>query len=236
MSEDNIFSKTKKDLWSKANPEKALLLQRFFKTGKGEYAEGDIFLGISMPENRKVVSKYWKQLSFGDIQKLLNSSLHEERMFALLVLVKKYEKEEENRGKIFKLYIQNTKRINNWDLVDVTTPRVVGDYLLNRPRGILYRFVKSKNLWERRIAILATFTFIREGDFKDSIRIAELLLSDEHDLIHKAVGWMLREVGKRDHIVLGSFLKKNVKKMPRTMLRYAIEKFPEAKRLRYLNN
>lgn len=232
--EEKAILNLREDLWSKADPEKAVLLQKFFKTGKGEYGEGDIFLAVSVPETRKLVDKYWKIIDFYYIQKLLNSSIHEERMLALFVLVKKYEKEEENRKKIFDFYLKNTKRINNWDLVDVNTPKIIGKYLLDKPRGVLYKLVRSKNLWERRIAVLANFAFIRRNDFKDSIKIANILLSDKHDLIHKAVGWMLREVGKRDKKALEGFLEKNINKMPRTMLRYAIEKFSENKRQKYL--
>ena len=209
-----------------ANPEKAKLLQRFFKTGKGEYGVGDVFLGIVMPEQRKLVKEFWKEINSKDIQKLLDSKIHEERLIGLLSLIKKYEKsDEEVRKKIFDFYLRNTANINNWDLVDLSAPRIIGDFLVNKDREILHKLAKSENLWERRIAVISCFAFIRNNDFKDALKISRELINDKHDLIHKAVGWMLREVGKRDQAVLVGFLKKNYKKMPRTMLRYAIERF-----------
>ncbi|MCG2687174.1 DNA alkylation repair protein [Candidatus Parcubacteria bacterium] len=246
------------------NPAKAKILQRFFKTGKGEYSEGDIFLGIAVPEQRKVVKKYfsakggpasgWKD----DVQKLLNSKIHEYRLVGVLILVEKYKKisHEFSRNPsaplrsaqddTFLFYLKNTKNINNWDLVDLSAPNIVGNYLLDSDpanngasRKILYKLAKSKNLWERRIAIISTLTFIREKQFADAIKISEILLSDSHDLIHKAVGWMLREIGKQDPPAgkkeLIKFLDKYTLQMPRTMLRYAIEKLPEKKRKYYLN-
>ncbi|MBI3887908.1 DNA alkylation repair protein [Candidatus Microgenomates bacterium] len=211
-----------------ANPIRAKHSLRFFKTGPGEYGQGDEFLGLNVPQQRSVVKKY-KDLSLLDIQNLLDSKYHEYRLVGLLILVsKKLDKE------IYDLYLKNTARINNWDLVDLTAPHIVGKYLLDKKRDILYRLVKSKLLWDRRIAVLATFTFIKNKDYTDSLQIAEMLLSDEEDLMHKAVGWMLREIGKRDVKVLECFLEKNISKMPRTCLRYAIEKFPEEKRQYYL--
>lgn len=229
-------SKIKQELKKFANPQKAKNLMWFFKTGKGEYGEGDVFLGLSMGDVRKVAKKY-QEASLSDVQKLLNSKIHEHRMTALIILTLKFPKASENEQKeIFDLYLKNTKRINNWDLVDVSTPRVVGAYLLDKPakRKILYKLARSKNLWERRIAIMATFTFIRNGEFEDALKISKILLNDEHDLIHKAVGWMLREIGKLDQRQEEKFLKKYASKMPRTMLRYAIEKFPERKRKSHL--
>lgn len=225
----------KKEFLKLADKDKALLLQRFFKTGKGEYAEGDIFLGIVVPKQRALVKKYWNLLDLKDIQELLNSKIHEHRLTALLILVNQYQKHPEKREEIFKLYLANTKNINNWDLVDLSAPNIVGSYLLDKNRSILYNLANSHHLWERRIAVLSTFMFIREKQFGDSLKIAEILLNDKHDLIHKAVGWMLREIGKRDVKVLESFLKKHHRKMPRTMLRYSIEKFPEGKRKAFLN-
>ena len=232
-----MLSSLKQDLKSLANKEKAILLQRFFKTGKGEYGEGDIFLGIIVPEQRKVAKKYIN-LSLNDLQVLLNSKIHEERLISLFILVDKYKKaEKENNEKqkqeIFNFYIKNAKNINNWDLVDLSAPNIVGNYLLkkdDKEKQILYKLAKSDNLWEKRISILATFMFIKNNQFQDSINLAEILLNDKHDLIHKAVGWMLRELGKRNEKLLINFLNKHKKEMPRTMLRYSIEKFSNEKR------
>jgi len=218
-----------------ANKEKAKVLQGFFKTGKGQYGEGDIFLGIVVPKLRKISKEFWKTISIDEVQELLNSNIHEERLLALFMLVEKYKKaENKEKIEIFNFYLANTRNINNWDLVDLSAPNIVGDYLFEKNRKVLYKLVKSENLWERRIAILSTFTFIRAGQFDDSLKIAEILLSDKHDLIHKAVGWMLREIGKRDAEVLKGFLRDRYKKMPRTMLRYAIERFSEDLRKKYL--
>ena len=238
-----MLSSLKQDLKSLANKEKAILLQRFFKTGKGEYGEGDIFLGIIVPEQRKVAKKYIN-LSLNDLQVLLNSKIHEERLISLFILVDKYKKaEKENNEKqkqeIFNFYIKNAKNINNWDLVDLSAPNIVGNYLLkkdDKEKQILYKLAKSDNLWEKRISILATFMFIKNNQFQDSINLAEILLNDKHDLIHKAVGWMLRELGKRNEKLLINFLNKHKKEMPRTMLRYSIEKFNEEKRRFYLTS
>lgn len=224
----------KKEIRSKYNKKRAEHSKRFFKTGKEEYGEGDIFYGLSVPEQRKIANLYWKLLSQKDIQKLLDSKIHEERMTALLILVKKFEESEEERENIFKFYIGNTKRINNWDLVDLSAPKICGEYLLKRDRKILYNLTNSDNLWERRIAIVSTHVFIKKNQFKDTLKISKSLLNDEHDLIQKAVGWMLREVGKRDLETEEIFLKRYYKKMPRTMLRYAIERFEEGKRIKYL--
>ena len=232
-----MLSSLKQDLKSLANKEKAILLQRFFKTGKGEYGEGDIFLGIIVPKQRKVAKKYIN-LSLNDLQVLLNSKIHEERLISLFILVDKYKKaEKENNEKqkqeIFNFYIKNAKNINNWDLVDLSAPNIVGNYLLkkdDKEKQILYKLAKSDNLWEKRISILATFMFIKNNQFQDSINLAEILLKDKHDLIHKAVGWMLRELGKRNEKLLINFLNKHKKEMPRTMLRYSIEKFSNEKR------
>lgn len=217
-----------------ADKKQAENLQRFFKTGKGQYGEGDKFLGIKVPLQRQLVKKYL-DLPLADVENLLHSQYHEHRLTALLLLVKKFEKGDlKQKDKIYRLYLKNYRRINNWDLVDLSAPNIVGVYLLDKNRSILYKLAKSSDLWQRRISVLATFTFIRNKDFNDSLKIAEMLLKDRHDLIHKAVGWMLREVGKRDLAVLDDFLAKNAATMPRTMLRYAIEKLPESKRLKYL--
>ena len=207
------------ELQSKNNKNQAVILSRFFKTGKGEYGEGDIFLGIKVPIQRKIAKKY-TDISFKDIQKLLNSKIHEYRLTGLFILIEKEDKE-----KVFNLYLKNTKNINNWDLVDLSAPKILGSYLKNKKRDILYSLAISDNLWERRISIVSTYAFIKENDFKDTIKIAKILLSDKHDLIHKAVGWMLREVGKRDKEIEKSFLNKYYRNMPRTMLRYSIERF-----------
>jgi len=232
------YQKITLDLNKLANPTKATILSGFFKTGKGQYGEGDKFLGITVPEQRKIAKKYYKEVSFEDLQKMLESKIHEYRLTALLILVYKYDKTKDKKLKkeIYNFYIKNLQYINNWDLVDVTTPNIVGDYLLNNPKEkkILYKLVKSKNLWERRVAILATFRFIKEKQFEDTLTISKILLNDKHDLIHKAVGWMLREMGKRDIKLLIKFLDKYAATMPRTMLRYAFEKFGEETRKYYL--
>lgn len=218
------------------NPKQAEILSKFFKTGKGEYGEGDIFFGIKVPEQRKLVAKYYKEILLSEVEKLIKSEIHEYRLTGLLILAEKYKKADESSKKqIFDLYLKNAKKVNNWDLVDLSAPNIVGDFLLNKDREILCKLAKSKNLWERRIAIIATFTFIRAEQFKDALKIAEILVNDKHDLIHKAVGWMLREIGKRNIEAEEKFIHKYAEKMPRTMLRYAIEKFQENKRLHYLN-
>ena len=229
-----MLDQIEKDLSQLSNPERAKNLSWFFKTGKGQYGEGDVFLGISVPEQRKVAKRYI-DLSLKDLQELLSSKIHEHRLTALLILVFKYE-QADNVGKeqIFRFYLKNTENINNWDLVDLSAPRIIGDYLYKKDRSILFKLAKSDNLWERRIAILSTFNFIRNNDFEDSLSIAKLLLHDEHDLIHKAVGWMLREIGKKDQEIEERFVSKYCSEMPRTMLRYAIEKFDENKRKYYL--
>ena len=224
----------KKDLQNLANPKQAELLQGFFKTGKGQYGEGDIFLGIKVPEQRKVAKKY-PDLSLNPIRELLSSKIHEHRLTSLFILIDKYKKSDEKEKKeIFNFYLKNTKNINNWDLVDLSAPNIVGNFLLDKKRGILHKLAKSKSLWEKRIAILATFEFIKNNEYKDTLKISEILLNDEHDLIHKGVGWMLREVGKRNQAIEEEFLKKHYKTMPRTMLRYSIERFAERKRKFYM--
>jgi 3-methyladenine DNA glycosylase AlkD len=229
-----MLNQIKKDLQKLKNPQKAKILARFFKTGKGEYGEGDVFLGITVPQQRKVAKKY-PDLTLKQLQNLLSSKIHEHRLTALFVLISKYRKaDEKDKKEIFNFYLQNTKNINNWDLVDSSAPYILGDYLLEKNKTILYKLAKSNNLWERRIAIMATFEFIKNNRFQDTLKIAKILLKDKHDLIHKAAGWMLREVGKKDQPTEEQFLKKHYQQMPRTMLRYAIEKFPEKKRKFYL--
>jgi len=224
----------KRELHSYIKRGKSDLLARFFKTGKGQYGEGDMFLGVMVPDTRRVAKAY-RKIGFLEIKKLLDSKYHEERLLGLLILVENFvignEKEKE---KIYKFYIKNRKRVNNWDLVDLSAPKIVGGYLNKKDKRILYKFAKSKNLWERRISILSTLHFISKNNFTETMKIAEMLISDKQDLIHKAVGWMLREVGKRSLSAEEDFLAKNHLRMPRTMLRYAIERFPEHKRIKYL--
>ncbi len=223
-----------KELQSKKNLKKAKVLQGFFKTGKGEYGEGDFFLGLTSEQIKGIAKKY-SGLNFSKLQLLLKSKIHEYRMCALRILVLKYEKADENgKARIFNFYLKNAKHINNWDLVDISAPNIVGDFLLNKNKKILYKLAKSKNLWEKRISVISTFAFIKEKKFNDALKISEILLKDKHDLIHKAVGWMLREIGKRDKKILENFLKEYYKIMPRTMLRYAIERFEEGERKKWL--
>jgi 3-methyladenine DNA glycosylase AlkD len=243
------------------NKEKAKLLSGFFKTGVGEYGEGDIFWGINVPEQRKIAKEFVNS-SFNELQELLKSGIHECRLTSLLILTYQYEKLQKTSGlsslrmrgsmdphlqgndtlaaeiekkQIFDFYIKNIKYINNWDLVDVTCHKIVGAYLFDKDRSLLYKLANSKNLWEKRIAIISTFYFIREKDFTDSLKLAEILLRDKHDLIHKAIGWTLREVGKKDEKLLHAFLKKHSKTMPRTALRYSIERIPEEFKKFYVN-
>lgn len=218
-----------------ASKERALVSMRFFKTGKGQYGEGDVFLGLTVPDTRKLLKRY-RDISHEDVLQLLHSKIHEERMLALLILVDQFSRsDEKGRKKIFNLYLGNTKHINNWDLVDLTADRTIGAYLENRPKNILLKLAKSDSLWERRISILATFHFIKKGQSEWTLKIAEILLGDKEDLMHKAVGWMLREVGKRcSEEEECAFLDKYVRKMPRTMLRYAIERFSQEKKSYYM--
>jgi 3-methyladenine DNA glycosylase AlkD len=231
MSAQEIRNKLQKF----ANREKAKILQGFFKTGPREYGEGDVFLGITVPVLRKLTKEY-DGVPVNDALQLLQSSVHEERLLALLLLIRAYSKGDDVLKKnIYNLYLKNARYINNWDLVDLSAPNIVGAYLLDRSRKPLYTLAKSRDLWKRRIAILSTFAFIRQNEFSDTLRISGMLIADDHDLIHKTVGWMLREVGNRDRSVEEKFLQRHYKAMPRTMLRYAIEKFPEEKRQNYLN-
>ena len=218
-----------------ADPATSANLQRFFKTGPGQYGAGDLFLGIKVPQLR-ALAKQHHDADLATVAKLLESCYHEERLFALLLLMQFYQAADEAaRQAAYDLYLGHTQCINNWDLVDVSAPRIVGRHLQDHPRKILYQLARSSLLWERRIAILSTAWFIRLDDFDDTLRIAEILLHDEHDLMHKAVGWMLREVGKRDLAAEEDFLLKHYRNMPRTMLRYAIERFPETRRKQYLS-
>ena len=229
----------KNELKSRADPEKAVIQQRFFKTGTGYYGEGDIFIGVLVPQSRQIAKKFC-QLPLEEVRTLLYSRIHEERLVALLILAWRYISLSSSmeKEKIVQFYIEHIKQVNNWDLVDLSAPNILGAHLVGREetRPLLYRLAKSENIWERRIAILATLHFIRNGAFSETLKIAEMLLHDRHDLIHKAVGWMLREVGKRDAAAEEAFLEKHCDVMPRIMLRYAIERLPESKRLRYKKN
>ena len=221
-------------LKSIADAEKALILLRFFKTGPGQYGEGDRFLGIQVPELRQVVNEF-KTLPIEETTKLIKSPWHEARAAALIILVKQYAKASESERKsIYDLYLRHTRWINNWDLVDASAPHIVGAHLMTRPRRPLYTLAKSASMWERRIAIIATLHFIRQKDFSDALAIVEKLLADREDLIHKATGWMLREIGKRDQQVMEDFLVEHYRNMPRTTLRYAIERLSETRRKEYL--
>ena len=221
-------------LRSRAIPANVAILQRFFKTGPGEYGEGDTFIGVKVPAVR-AVCRDCRGVSLDVVVDLLRSGIHEERALAVLILVDQFQRgDEAARKRVYDLYLANTACINNWDLVDASAGQIVGGWLHSRSHAPLVRLAKSRSLWERRIAIVATYHFIKHGEFDDTLRISDLLLKDEHDLIHKAVGWMLREVGKRDGAALRAYLASRYGSMPRTMLRYAIEKFGEAERKRYL--
>jgi 3-methyladenine DNA glycosylase AlkD len=216
------------------NPAIAEHSQRFFKTGKGEYGEGDRFLGIRVPVLRQYARQYL-DLPVKQRLQLLHSSYHEERLCALLIMVLKYKRgSEDEREKIFQHYLSNTSYINNWDLVDSSAYHIVGVHLETRDRRILYELASSESLWERRIAIISTLHFIKTRQYEDTLNISLRLMDDTHDLIHKAVGWMLREVGNLDLAVEQAFLNEHYRRMPRTMLRYAIEKFPQKQRKAYL--
>ncbi len=228
------------ELKALANPSRAFGLQKFFQTAKGQYGEGDIFLGLTVPEVRTIATKY-KNLPFSEIEKLTSSDFHEFRLCGLVILTLRFKvsKERSEQKKIFNFYMKQAKAgyVNNWDLVDVTAP-IIGAYLVgeNDPYPLLEKLARSKSLWERRLAIIFTFAFIRAGELDPTIEISQRLLKDDHDLIHKAVGWMLREVGKRNIQILRAFLNENAQQMPRTMLRYAIEKMSEVERKKWLIN
>ncbi len=236
MTEPKIsLSKLKSDLRAVALPEKAAFFPRFFKTGPGEYGEGDQFLGVKVPEQRKIAKRY-QRLPLDQVSLLLDSPFHEERLTALFILIHQFLKgSEREQEQIFDLYVEKRARVNNWDLVDSSAHHILGAWLEHRNRDLLDQWARQGGLWERRIAIIATFRYLRQNEFADSLRIAEILLEDDHDLIHKAVGWTLREVGKRDLEVEKAFLEAHGPKMPRTALRYAIERFPNAERKEYLN-
>ena len=213
-----------------ADKQKAKFLQGFFKTGKGQYAEGDIFWGIKVPETRQIAKAY-RHLPFSELKKVIANPVHEVRLCGLMILVEQFNKASKTERKnIVDFYLSNTQHINNWDLVDLSSYKILGTYLLDKPRAILYTLAKSTNLWEQRIAIVSTLAFIRHQEFEDTLAISEMLLDHPHDLIHKAVGWMLRELSKRNEFAMIDFIEKNYSKMPRTSLRYAIERLPEDKR------
>lgn len=231
---DKAIHNLKKEIRKLASPKRAKASLWFFKTGPGKYGEGDKFLGLNNPQMRQLAKKY-QGLGFFDILKLLHSMFHEERQIALFILVHQFERGNANlKRKIYNYYLKNTKYINNWDLVDLSAHKIVGAYLLDKKRDILFKLARSENLWERRIAILASFNFIKNNHFDLTIKLSRVLLKDKHDLMHKAVGWMLREVGKRDKKTLVKFLKQNKTQMPRTALRYAIERFSKSERRDWL--
>ena len=208
----------------------------FFKTKKGEYGYGDKFIGITVPLQRKIAKKFYRDIPMNDVVSLVNNEIHEYRLTALLVMVYKYENssDEDEKTGIVRAYLDNLSKVNNWDLVDSSAPKLLGPYLLNREKTLLYKFAESNDLWKQRIAVMTTFHFIKKGQYKDTLKLAEILLNQKHDLIHKAVGWMLREIGEMDYQVEYEFLRKQYKNMPRTMLRYAIEKFKEDVRQDFL--
>ena len=224
----------KRELAQAADPERARNLAWFFKTGEGQYGEGDKFIGITVPAQRAIVKKY-HHLKLDEIGKLLASRIHEHRFTGLSILVAQYEAgDAATKQKVFDFYLNHARCINNWDLVDTSAPYIVGEHLVLRSRRVLYRLAKSPDLWERRIAMVATAAFIRRGDLQDTFGIATRLLGDEHDLIHKGIGWMLREAGKQSRTEMIDFLQRNYSRMPRTALRYAIERLPEVQRKRAL--
>lgn len=230
---ESVASQVRRALAAVADPGKARTLAGFFKTGPGEYGEGDLFIGVTVPPLRRIAREFSGNVSFADIAELLASPVHEERLAALLLLVAVYERAP--AAGTVRFYLRHRRRINNWDLVDLSAPTILGDWLLTRSRSRLDVLARSSSVWDRRIAIVSTLTLIRAGEFADTFRLADLLLQDRHDLIHKAAGWMLREAGKRDQTALEDFLKPRSRAMPRTMLRYAIERFPEPLRRRYLH-
>jgi 3-methyladenine DNA glycosylase AlkD len=232
-----MVDSVQKELKKYINPEKKEIYPKFFKTGKGEYGYGDIFWGITVPNIRSVAKKFYKEVSLNDVRMLISNEVHEVRLLGYIVLVYKYEKaDRDGKEKIYNFYLNNLYGVNNWDIVDLSCYKILGDYLLTclNKRYILYQLANSKNMWEQRIAIVSTYALIKNNDFNDTLQIAKILLNHKHDLIHKAVGWMLREVGKRDIELLREFLNSNIKKMPRTTLRYALEKMDEKERKGYL--
>ena len=229
-----MIAEIQRELESLGDASQAAILQRFFKTGPGEYGAGDRFRGIRVPVLRGLAKKY-QELSLAEARRLLPSPFHEDRLLVLLILIRQYDRGDQDvRDQLHRFYLEHTRFVNNWDLVDVSAPHLLGHYLEDRPKDTLTRLAASGNWWERRLAIIATLHFIKRQDFDETLRIARLLLGDPEDLIHKAVGWMLREVEKRQTAVAEAFLRKHYRQMPRTMLRYAIERLPEARRQAYL--
>ncbi len=229
-----LIAAIERDLESLADASRVAVLQRFFKTGPGEYGAGDRFRGLRVPVLRGLARKY-QDLSRAEAERLLQSAFHEDRLLALLILIRQYYRgDQAARDQLHHFYLEHTRLVNNWDLVDASAPHLLGHHLEDRPRDLLTRLAASGNLWERRMAIIATLHFIKQQDFDDTLRIARLLLGDPEDLIHKAVGWMLREVQKRETAVAEAFLIEYYRQMPRTMLRYAIERLPEARRQAFL--
>jgi 3-methyladenine DNA glycosylase AlkD len=234
MGSQSTRAQLERALKTAGNPERAAFLARYFKTGKGEYDEGDIFLGIPVPAMRKIALAH-RRLDFPDLQRLLDSNIHEHRAAALEILVAQYKRGDEKlRKEIVAFYLKNTARINNWDLVDASCRPILGEYLKTKSRTVLRKLAKSKSVWERRIAMVSTMALVWEGELDDALKIAEMLLDDKQDLMHKAIGWVMREVGVQDRAVLLAFLKKHYAYIPRTTLRYAIEHFPPAQRKKML--
>lgn len=229
-----MIENIRKELSEVSNKDKIEVLSGFFKTGKGEYGVGDVFIGVNVPDARKIARRFIDS-DFITVQNLMKSSVHEERLCALLILVEKFKKSDETfKPRIFNFYMDNTVYINNWDLVDLSSPYIVGAYLLHKDKSLLYKLAESENIWERRISIVSTLFFVRNGILDDSINLAQKLINDNQDLIRKATGWVLREVGKKDKVKLITFLDRNYKSMPRTTLRYAIEKFEKVEREYYM--
>ena len=230
----STHEQVKAELERLSNPEHAMKLQGFFKTGKGEYGEGDVFIGVRVPDQRRIAKKH-RNTPLNDAMELLRSEIHEHRLTALFILTEQFSRgDEETRQRIVELYLGNTAHVNNWDLVDSSAHKILGEWLVDKPRDVLYELAGSESLWERRISIISTFAFIDRGDLADAIALAGALVDDRHDLIHKASGWALREVGKKDQAALEEFLSEHYETMPRTMLRYAIERLPEERRRFYM--
>ncbi len=233
--EKSLKDSVLKDLKSKKNDKFAKHHAKFFQTHKGGYGEGDLFLGLTVPQQRETAKKYYKEISLKETEGLLKNPVHEVRLTALMILAAKYEKaSREEKNKIAKIYLRNTQYINNWDLVDLSAPQIAGEYWHNSKKDEMWKFAKSKKLWNERIAMISTFYSIKNGSFDDAIKLAEHFLGHKHDLMHKAAGWMLREAGKRDINILYAFLDKHYKVMPRTMLRYSIEKLSDKERRQYM--
>lgn len=229
------MSRVQAELEKFSDPEKAAFFPRFFKTGPGEYGEGDRFIGVTVPNQRKVAKKFFRQATLTELRELVTSGIHEHRQTALFMLVYRFERASQDEKKeIVDFYLEHVDYVNNWDLVDSSADKILGAWLYDKPRDLLYEFARSNHLWKKRIAMMSTFYYIKKNQYEDALNIAEILLKDSHDLIHKAVGWMLREIGKRDLDVELEFLKRHYREMPRTMLRYAIERFDPELRERFL--